>query len=574
MSGPTDSPRESGMLRRMPAALQDLLATRDSHLNEWLEGAPTRTQAFASDDTQAHPLPFPAARTDSLLTPSTIGSLWRRRNKSATAGTLEQRSLFGEILDWMFAPMLLLWPLSVVITFILARSLADVPFDRALIERTDALARQAALASTRSDVTLPRAPEDFVTGDDDDVVYFQVIGPRSKLLIGQVDLPPPRLYDYPEPGRIKLRTATYRGSDVRIGYVYVDDGQADDGAPVLVQVAETLDKRTRLANEIIKGVIFPQFMILPVAVTLVWFGLSRGLAPLKSLQRLIRNRSPDDLSPIDPRLAPEEIAPLIDAFNDQLDRLRGNIEGQKRFIAAAAHQMKTPLAGVRMQTELALRERDPAQLRRSLELIALSSQRASHVVSQLLALARTETQRTGMQRIPMDINTLARDIVSDWVPMSITRQIDLGYETNADQSDGRRPEQPLRIDGNALLLRELLNNLIDNALRFTPAGGTVTVSIRRSRDTVLLEVDDTGPGVPAHERELVFDRFYRVLGTDVDGSGLGLAIVREIAEQHDAVVSVNDTHPGQQPPGARFTVRFAASGTRDPAANQAVTDLG
>jgi two-component system sensor histidine kinase TctE len=231
----------------------------------------------------------------------------------------------------MFAPMLLLWPLSVVITFILARSLADVPFDRALIERTDALARQAALASTRSDVTLPRAPEDFVTGDDDDVVYFQVIGPRSKLLIGQVDLPPPRLYDYPEPGRIKLRTATYRGSDVRIGYVYVDDGQADDGAPVLVQVAETLDKRTRLANEIIKGVIFPQFMILPVAVTLVWFGLSRGLAPLKSLQRLIRNRSPDDLSPIDPRRAPEEIAPLIDAFNDQLDRLRGNIEGQKRL---------------------------------------------------------------------------------------------------------------------------------------------------------------------------------------------------------------------------------------------------
>jgi two-component system sensor histidine kinase TctE len=271
----------------------------------------------------------------------------------------------------MFAPMLLLWPLSVVITFLLARSLADVPFDRALIERTEALARQATVASDTGALSLPGSVSDFVAaGEDNTQVYLQVIAPRGRLMVGQPDLPPPRLYDYPEPGRVKLRTATYRGNDVRIGYLYLDDGQADDGAPMLVQVAETLDRRTRLANEIIKGVIFPQFMILPVAVTLVWFGLSRGLKPLKALQGRIRSRAPNDLSPIDPRGAPEEIAPLVDAFNDQIERLGRNIDSQKRFVASAAHQMKTPLAGLRTQAELAMREKDPEQLRQRLEQIA------------------------------------------------------------------------------------------------------------------------------------------------------------------------------------------------------------
>lgn len=539
------------------ATFEDLRATRDRHLDDWLETAPTHAPPGAPVSNDDAGQNAQAGTSQPAPSGASLGSRWARRRRRAAAGSQEQRSLFGEILDWMFAPMLLLWPLSVVITFVLASSLADVPFDRALYARTEALARQATLASDRGEVTLPRTQDDFVSSadDEDSAVYIQVIAPRGKLLVGQVDLPPPRLYDYPEPGRIKLRTATYRGSDVRIGYMYVDDGQADDGGPMLVQVAETLDKRTRLANEIIKGVIFPQFMILPIALTLVWFGLSRGLAPLKSLQRMIRNRAPDDLSPIDTRRAPEEIAPLVDAFNDLLDRLGSNIEGQKRFIAAAAHQMKTPLAGLQMQTELALRERDPEELRRSLELIALGSQRASHVVNQLLALARTETHRTGLQREAIDLAALAKEVVSEWVPMSMARHIDMGFEG----------ESVAPIPGNALLLRELLNNLIDNALRYTPAGGTVTVRVNGTDQAVSLAVDDNGPGIPLAERALVFERFYRVLGSGADGSGLGLAIVREIAEQHEASVAVTDAHPGHTPPGACFTVTFRVANTTRPA---------
>jgi two-component system sensor histidine kinase TctE len=503
---------------------------------------------------------------------------WRRRRaKRPDADALEQRSLFGEILDWMSAPLLLLWPLLVAVTFLIARSLADAPFDRALDDRTEALAQQVRIASDRVVVILPRAARDFLAADEEDVTYFQVIGARGQLLAGEADLPRPGLYDYPVPGKVKLRTDDYRGNQVRIGYLYIDVTDGQEIEQVLVQVAETLDKRARLANEIIKGVIFPQFLILPVAVLLVWFGLSRGLAPLKSLQRRIRDRAPDDLSPIDPRGAPEEIAPLVHAFNDLLERLHTTIGVQKRFIADAAHQMKTPLAGLSTQSELALRESDPAELRRTLEQIARGSQRAAHLVSQLLSLARTENLREAATLAPLELAAFAREVVSDWVPAAIERGIDLGLEAdgsedseasrNADaqaqaELDEADPDEDedtpsSRILGHPILLRELMNNLMDNALRYTPRGGRVTVRVAGGEGRVFLEVEDSGPGIPEAERELVFERFYRVLGTGVDGSGLGLPIVREIADQHGASIEIDDAVPGGQPPGTLITVAFA-----------------
>jgi two-component system, OmpR family, sensor histidine kinase TctE len=470
--------------------------------------------------------------------------------------SFEQRSLFGEILDWMFAPLLLLWPLSVAVTFVVARSLADAPFDRALIERTEALAQQVQVTRLQNPILLPRAPRDFLSNDEIDLVYYQVIGPRGRLLAGDRDLPGPRIYDFPEPGRVKLRNSVFRGDEVRIGYLHVpmsSDAPEDieDPSHMLLQVAETLDKRNRLANEIIKGVIFPQFMILPLALMLVWFGLSRGLAPLQSLQRRIRDRRPDDLSPIDPNAAPEEIAPLVDAFNDLLLRLRENVDAQKRFIADAAHQMKTPLAGLRTQSELALRESNPDEQRRTLEQLAVGSQRAAHLITQLLALARTENLRERLVLEPLELCAFSRAVVADWVPAALERRIDFGFEAQCERAT---------LDANPILLRELFNNLIDNALRYTPAGGTVTVRIRSAPGTVSVEVEDSGPGVPDEERRYVFERFYRVLGTDVDGSGLGLAIVREIAEQHLATVRVEPARPDVEPPGARFVVEFPATG--------------
>jgi two-component system sensor histidine kinase TctE len=457
----------------------------------------------------------------------------------------------------MFAPLLLLWPLSVAVTFLVARSLADAPFDRALDDRTVALAQQVSLASNRVVVAMPRAAKDFLAAGEDDTVWFQVLGPSGTLIAGEPDLPRPGLYDYPVAGEVRLRTADYLGRQVRIGYMYVDVVEGDEIPAVLVQVAETLDRRTRLANEIIKGVIFPQFMILPVAVLLVWFGLSRGLAPLQALQRHIRGRSPDDLSPIDPRGAPEEIAPLVDAFNELLERLGASMGTQKRFIADAAHQLKTPLAGLRTQSELALREHDATELRRSLEQIARGSQRAAHLVSQLLSLARTEHLRETATLELLDLGSLVRDIVSEGVPVAIDRGIDLGFEFVQVPARAREPAAGALLLGHRLLLREMTKNLLDNALRYTPREGTVTVRVVAGGPDLMLEVEDSGPGIPEAERELVFERFYRVLGTGVDGSGLGLPIVREIVELHGAAVRVEPARPDAKPTGARFTVTFA-----------------
>ena len=474
---------------------------------------------------------------------------WRERF-SQSSPREEQRSLFGEILDWMFSPMVLLWPLSVLLILPLARTLADAPFDRALYERTEGVVRQVQQMPPRGSFTPPRstAPQLLpgMAATTEEGLVLQVIAPSGQLLAGVADFPSPGLYDFPEPGRIKLRTITYRGTDMRVGYAFVDDGRYEDGATTLVQVAEPLDDRNLLTNEIIKGVIFPQLLILPVSVLLVWFGLWRGLAPIRALQQRLRARAPDDLSPVDRRGTPEDIAPLIDAFNELLQRMHLNLESQRRFIASAAHQMKTPLAGMRTQSELALRETDPKELRERLEQIALGSQRATHLISQLLALARTESPQQLGPRSPVDLAELARDTLTPWIDSALDRRIDLGLEA---------ARGTVLISGHAVLLRELINNLVDNALRYCPGGSTVTVKVQEAGDSVVLIVEDNGPGISTDERDRVFERFYRVLGNQADGSGLGLAIVKEIVDQHAASIELEQTWPGG---GARFRIRFQA----------------
>jgi two-component system sensor histidine kinase TctE len=490
--------------------------------------------------------------------------------------TREQRSLFGEILDWMLAPLLLLWPMSVALTWLVAQNIANKPFDRELGEKVRILAKQVVVGEAASGVpqvrfTLQPGASEIMHTDEADDIYYQVLGPRNDFLSGDRSLAPPPDDERAAPGEVRFRNDVMNNADVRVAYAWValPPGTADE--PPLVQVAETLGKRSRLATEIIKGVILPQFVILPLAVLLVWFALARGIAPLNDLQRRIRRRESSDLSPIDEREAPEEVSPLVRAINDLLMRLDQSIARQKHFLADAAHQLKTPLAGLRTQAELAQREidagqREPMALKKSLQQIAFSSQRAAHMVNQLLAMARAEDQEQAAQRAPVNLSRLAAEVVRDFVPRALEKRIDLGYE-------GPEPsaKNHLLVTGHALLLREMTRNLVDNALQYTPAGGTVTVRIVEDPfgQVVVLQVEDSGPGIPAAERELVFRPFYRTLGTDVEGSGLGLAIVHEIAHQHSAEITLEDANLRHRPgltdqagaafgPGARFTLRFRA----------------
>ena len=425
-----------------------------------------------------------------------------------------RHSLFGEILDWMLAPLLLLWPMSIAITYLVAKSIANQPFDDALEDRVTVLSQQVRSVDGRVSAQLAPGAVDILRADDVDSVYYLITGPAGEHLDGDRDLPRPKAGndDEARSGAVAFRNDSFHGIPVRVAYSYINlDPLHERGGPeaapelALVQVAETLDKRAHLANEIIKGVILPQFIILPVILALVWFALSRGLTPLADLQERIRARPQDDLSPIDPRQVPEEISPLVGSFNDMLERLAQTIEMQKRFIADAAHQMKTPLAGMRMQSELALRQIDPDEVRRSLEQVAQSSESATRLVNQLLALARAENQpQAGLAFGEVDLPRLARETVQDWVQASFAHQIDLGFEP---------PDEAVTIAGNPMMLRELLSNLIDNALRYTPAGGSVTVRVRREDERALLEVEDTGPGIAPAERARVFERFYRILAS-------------------------------------------------------------
>ncbi len=465
-----------------------------------------------------------------------------------------QHSLFGEILDWMLAPLLLLWPMSIAITYLVAKSIANQPFDHALEDSVTVLAQQVRSVDGTLIKRLPGSARDILRADDVDNVYFQIQGPRGEYVDGDRDLPPPgeEEQDRYRAGSVHFRNDNMHGTQVRVAYSYVklDQNDPDDSQLALVQVAETLEKRALLANAIIKGVILPQFIILPIVLALVWFALARGLSPLAQLQERIRARSSDDLSPIESRQVPEEISPLVRSLNDMLARLSQSIEMQKRFIADAAHQMKTPLAGMRTQSELALRQTDRGEIHRSLEQLAKSSEAATRLVNQLLALARAENQpQAGTALLPLDLADLARSGVQDWVPASFAQHIDLGFEP---------PTEALQITGNPTMLRELLSNLIDNALRYTPAGGSVTVRVRGAAEQALLEVEDTGPGIPPAEREQVFQRFYRILGSNAEGSGLGLAIVREIAQQHGAEVDIFPNPRAQQArlPGCLFRVSF------------------
>ncbi|GMG88920.1 sensor histidine kinase N-terminal domain-containing protein [Cupriavidus metallidurans] len=459
------------------------------------------------------------------------------------------RSLFGEILDWMLAPLLLLWPMSIAVTYLVAKSIANGPFDRALEASAIVLSQQVREVNGRVTLQLPLSAREILRADETDNIYYLVVGKHGEYVAGDHDLPLPSEDEEGHAGLVSLRDDRVAGNDVRVAYTYVDLKNVNGAQPVLVQVAETLDKRARLANEIIKGVILPQFVILPLAVVLVWFGLTRGLAPLTAIQQRIRARNPGDTSPIDERAAPQEITPLVASFNDLLSQLEQSVQTQKRFIADAAHQMKTPLAGLRMQAELAQREQSPEELHRSLAQIAGSSKRTAHLVTQLLSLARMENLAGVGGMTPVNLTALARDVVKDLLPQAWARQIDLGLEGD---------EHPVMVTGNRVMLTEMLNNLVDNAIRYTPPGGHATVRVIADafEPFAYLDVEDTGPGIPPSERGRVMERFYRVLGTNTEGSGLGLAIVREIVQQHGGEVSIDDNVYQTEPrlAGARFHV--------------------
>lgn len=313
-----------------------------------------------------------------------------------------------------------------------------------------------------------------------------------------------------------------------------------------MQVGETLYKRNRLIGEILVAEFVPTLLVAIAATALAWLGVAHGLRPLEQLRLELMRRAPRDLRPLSAAAAPTEIAPVVDAFNDLLKEVRDASLMQQRFLANAAHQLRTPLAGLQMHLELLLRRELSPDVRGEVERMHGATTRASRIANQLLALARAESApEHGRTVEQVDLRLVAGAAASEWAPKAHALGIDLGFALDRAE-----------VLGDALLLPELVDNLLDNALRYTPAGGAVTVRTGADGDIPYLCVEDTGPGIPESERGKVLERFYRIPGTPGEGSGLGLAIVQEVVARHRAVLDVGSVSDHG---GTRFCVRFPSA---------------
>lgn len=457
---------------------------------------------------------------------------------------VRKTTLRRQVILWLCWPLLALWSVSSVVDYDIANRFVNLAYDRVLLESALDIGRQVKVLQDRIYVDLPEIAVQMLQSRESGRLYYLVTGPQNEYITGEPDLPPP-----PDPfsGRVNYYDEDYHGRPVRIVTLHLPLEAGKSGSMVMVQVAENRAARNEFARQILLRMVLPQALLTIVAGMIIWYAVGRGLAPLITLRREIENRSHRDLSALPEEQAPQEVRPLIRAMNALLERLSLALVAQQRFIADAAHQLRTPIAGLKTQTELALRQTPSGDAQTTLRQLRSGTEQATRLVNQLLSLARAEpTVGRGQAIERIDLRELARDATTDWVPRSIQRNVDLGFD-----ADSQRAE----VDGDAFLLREMLNNLLDNAVRYTPSGGQVTVRVAASTTGPTLSVEDNGRGIPATERTRVFERFYRVLGTGAEGCGLGLAIVSEIAQSHSAEVTL---HPGAGGTGTIVSIFFPA----------------
>lgn len=312
----------------------------------------------------------------------------------------------------------------------------------------------------------------------------------------------------------------------------------------IIQVAQPTSVRQELAAGLAARSLLPFAVLIPALALLIWVAVGRSLAPLQRVADALRRRSPDAMQALPNDNLPPEIRPLVDALNSLLERLDEALATQRAFVADAAHELRTPLAALKLQLQLAERADTPAARSTAIAKLHERLDRATHLVAQLLTLARQEPRMATRKFAAVNLAELARQVVADRSPLAERRIIDLGVAADAGE---------VSTQGDADSLRILLGNLVDNAIRYTPSGGRVDVNVQSVNGQPVLSVLDNGPGIPIEERERVFDRFYRREGSGVTGSGLGLAIVQNIAEQHGAVVGLTDNPEGA---GLRVEVRF------------------
>jgi len=452
-------------------------------------------------------------------------------------------SLRGRLLKGLLPPAVFILLASALVPFFLIMRPAEDAFDRALGD--GAYAIETMIRSTPSDkIEIDKQAEKAIRADSVDSIYFALVGPLGKLIAGDafllskqrpVDAPNPWVYDDAHAGE-KIRVFVLR------------DACGNDQCEI--RVAETLRARHALIQNALLAGVLPQLVLGSFALLFVFIAVKRALIPFQTFASRLSKLGNNNWEPIDPEEVVEEVRPLVSALNRAASELNSAVDSQQRFLSTAAHQLRTPLAGLKAGADLARLTKNPAQLDAQLEKVSASADRVARLATQLLALARAEPQLQHPEESrACDLRTLTSDLMDDYLRLAGDKKIDLGFELSS---------APLV--GHPLLLRELMANLLDNAIRYTPAGGSVTLRTGLSYgpvDAAWLEVEDNGPGISIELRELATVRFARLPGVSEAGSGLGLAIVKEIVEAHEALMTMSDAFDHQEGrPGLIVRVEF------------------
>ena len=457
-------------------------------------------------------------------------------------------SLARQLLLWVLLPQLVLWLAGGIASYQLASRYAERAIDSSLLQASRSLARQLKPIGSGLLIDFPRAAQDILEADPSDRYYYMVSSPPGKFILGNQLLPSPSVFGEPNINapysedihlqrNASAKNSSAESEPMRMVSLYLHIGEKDDNPQsLLVQVARSSANRQELAQRILVDMLLPLSSLMLLMTLIVWLGIRAGLAPLARLLQQVEGRAPMDLAPLQLSSAPKELWSLVRALNTLLQTVRDNVAQQKRFIGDAAHQLRTPLAGLKSQTEIAMETTQDPELRKRLGRVHESAVRSAHVVTQLLTLARAEPESTLTHDLQdVNLTALAQDVTAALVPRALKAHIDLGMEADANA-------QALHIQGNALLLREALMNVIDNALHYAGAQAQVTVRTFCHPETLGLEVEDDGPGIDTNQLDRVFERFVRA--TDIgSGCGLGLPIVKEIIERHGGQVHLLAVQP-------------------------------
>jgi two-component system sensor histidine kinase TctE len=439
-----------------------------------------------------------------------------------------RRSLVGRLV----VALLLIGVAGAVFTSFLVDRSANLAYDRGLADDISMLASELELKGGRLRINLPPVARDWLLSNEGERMLYRVMDlDTGEVLESNIDFGP-WFRGEKEPGSIVFENMRLDDTDFRVASL--ERHLPGSAVTALLQVGETLGQRRRVVREIMLGSMLVFGLMILAAATVVWRGTRNALQPLELLEAQAAQRSSTDLRPLDPLLAPVEVRRLVVAINHLMNRLSQSMQSQSRFIANAAHQLRTPLAGLRLQAQLGMDEAADVRMRTRLGDIDRSARRAGHLIEQLLTLARAEAGGAQPPSEPVDLVTAARDVLERHLGFASSRGIDLGY---AGQTDA------VMVPGNGILLREMLSNLVDNALRYGRAGGVVTIGLNVEDSMVTVSVTDDGRGMPMAISGNLFSRFSQSDSTNDGGAGLGLAIVKEIADLHTAEVQYRPAKP-------------------------------